>query len=232
MKVLVVDDDLSIGRLIKRILVADGFAVDYVESGAEARMLALVEPYDGIVLDLGLRDRHGLTIVEELRREKRGAPILVLTGDANESTVVRALDAGADEYVVKPVGNRELAARVRALVRRRDKPAAIERLVAGSLLLDRLARTVVVDGRAVSLSPKEFALLEHLLLHRDEVVTRADLLEHVWETTCDPGTNVIDVLVGRVRRKLARAGSPLTIETPRRLGVILRTHSLPCGRSD
>jgi DNA-binding response OmpR family regulator len=223
MKVLVVDDDRSVGSLIKKILVAEGFAVDYVESGEEARMLALVEPYDGIVLDLGLGDRHGLTIVQELRREKRDTPILVLTGDANESTIVRALDAGADEYVIKPVRNREFAARVRALVRRRDKPAAAEQLVAGSLVLNRLTRTVLVDGQPLSLSPKEFGLLEHLLLHRDEVVTRADLLEHVWETTFDPGTNVVDVLVGRVRRKLARAGSPLRIETRRRLGVVLRT---------
>ena len=223
MKVLVVDDDRSVGSLIKKILVAEGFAVDYVESGEEARMLALVEPYDGIVLDLGLGDRHGLTIVQELRREKRDTPILVLTGDANESTIVRALDAGADEYVIKPVRNREFAARVRALVRRRDKPAAAEQLVAGSLVLNRLTRTVLVDGQPLTLSPKEFGLLEHLLLHRDEVVTRADLLEHVWETTFDPGTNVIDVLVGRVRRKLTRAGSALRIETRRRLGVVLRT---------
>jgi DNA-binding response OmpR family regulator len=108
-------------------------------------------------------------------------------------------------------------------VRRRDKPTAAEQLVAGSLVLNRLTRTVLVDGEPMSLSPKEFGLLEHLLLHRDEVVTRADLLEHVWETTFDPGTNVVDVLVGRVRRKLARAGSPLRIETRRRLGVVLRT---------
>jgi DNA-binding response OmpR family regulator len=223
MKLLVVDDDASVGTLIRKILVSEGFAVDYVASGEEARVLALVQSYDGIVLDLGLKDRHGLTIVQELRREKRDTPILVVTGDADESTIVRALDAGADDYVIKPVRNRELAARVRALVRRRNRPSASEQLVAGSLVLNRLTRAVLVDGHPVDLSPKEFALLEHLLLHRDQVVSRPDLLERVWETSFDPGTNVIDVHVGRLRRKLAAAGASVTIEARRRVGIILKT---------
>jgi DNA-binding response OmpR family regulator len=223
MKLLVVDDDTSVGTLIRKILVSQGFAVDYVASGEEARVLALVQSYDGIILDLGLKDRHGLTIVQELRREKRDTPILVVTGDADESTIVRALDAGADDYVIKPVRNRELAARVRALVRRRNRPSASEQLVAGSLVLNRLTRAVLVDGASVDLSPKEFALLEHLLLHRDQVVSRPDLLERVWETNFDPGTNVIDVHVGRLRRKLAAAGASVTIEALRRVGIILRT---------
>jgi two-component system, OmpR family, response regulator len=149
--------------------------------------------------------------------------VLVLTGDASESTIVRALDAGADDYVTKPVRNRELAARVRALVRRRDRPSSSEQLVAGSLVLNRLTRVVLTEGRPINLAPKEFALLEHLLLHRDEVVTRADLLEHVWDTTFDPGTNVVDVQVGRLRRKLKQAGVDARIETRRGAGLILRT---------
>jgi two-component system, OmpR family, response regulator len=136
---------------------------------------------------------------------------------------VRALDAGADDYVTKPVRNRELAARVRALVRRRDRPSSSEQLVAGSLVLNRLTRVVLTEGRPINLAPKEFALLEHLLLHRDEVVTRADLLEHVWDTTFDPGTNVVDVQVGRLRRKLKQAGVDARIETRRGAGLILRT---------
>src|SRR5579884_1132033 len=210
MKILVVDDDRGVGSLIRKILVAEGFAVDYVTTGEEARLLALVEEYDGIVLDLGLSDRHGLSIVQELRREGKTTPVLVLTGETDESTIVRALDAGADEYVIKPLRTREFAARMRALVRRRERRLA-EQLVAGSLVLNRLTRNVLVRGTPVDLSPKEFALLEHLLMHRDEVVSRAALLEHVWETTFDPGTNVIDVLVGRLRRKLKRAGADLTI---------------------
>jgi two-component system, OmpR family, response regulator len=223
MKILVVDDDRSVGALIRKILIADGFVVDYVTSGEEARVQALVNDYDGIVLDLGLSDRHGLTVVQELRREGRDTPVLVLTGDASESTIVRALDAGADDYVTKPVRNRELAARVRALVRRRDRPSSSEQLVAGSLVLNRLTRVVLTEGRPINLAPKEFALLEHLLLHRDEVVTRADLLEHVWDTTFDPGTNVVDVQVGRLRRKLKQAGVDARIETRRGAGLILRT---------
>jgi len=222
MKILVVDDDRGVGSLIRKILVAEGFAVDYVTTGEEARLLALVEEYDGIVLDLGLSDRHGLSIVQELRREGKTTPVLVLTGETDESTIVRALDAGADEYVIKPLRTREFAARMRALVRRRERRLA-EQLVAGSLVLNRLTRNVLVRGTPVDLSPKEFALLEHLLMHRDEVVSRAALLEHVWETTFDPGTNVIDVLVGRLRRKLKRAGADLTIETRRGQGLVLRT---------
>lgn len=223
MKILVVDDDRSVGSLVRKILTAEGFAVDVVETGEEARTLALVNEYDGIVLDLGLSDRNGLTIIQELRREHRSAPILVLTGDATEATTVRALDVGADDYLIKPVRNRELAARVRALVRRRDRPPSSEQLVAGNVTMNRLTRSVQVEARPINVSPKEFALLEQLLLHRDEIVTRADLLERVWETTFDPGTNLVDVHVGRLRRKLALASANIWIETKRRSGLRLRT---------
>lgn len=221
LKILVVEDDPGVSRLIRTVLLAEGYAVDLATTGEEGRLLALVNEYDGIVLDLNLSDRHGLTILQELRREGRATPVLILTADGEESTVVRALDAGADEYVIKPVRNRELAARVRALVRRGERPPEREQIVMESLVLNRLTRQALVSGRPLLLSPREFALLEHFMLHAGEVVTRADLLEHVWDMRFDPGSNVVDVHVGRLRRKLARAGATASIETRRGVGLTM-----------
>ena len=221
MRILVVEDDAMVARLVGKVLTADGYAVDVAATGEQGRLLAFVHDYDGIVLDLHLTDRHGLTILQELRREGRQTPVLILTGSSEESEIVRALDAGADEYVVKPVRNRELAARVRALVRRGPRVARSEQLTAGSLVLNRLTRRVLVAGDPVELSPKEFSLLEHLLLHTDEVVTRTDLLEKVWDMRFDPGSNVVDVHVARLRRKLAASAARLAIETVRGVGFRL-----------
>lgn len=221
MRILVVEDDTMVSRLVRAVLIADGYAVDVAATGEEGRLLAFVNDYDGIVLDLHLSDRHGLTILQELRREGRQTPVLILTASAEESEVVRALDAGADEYVVKPVRNRELAARVRALVRRGAYAQRSEQLTVGSLILNRLTRRVLVAGEMVELSPREFALLEHLLLHTDEVVTRADLLEKVWDMHFDPGSNVVDVHVARLRRKLEACDAPVAIHTVRGVGFRL-----------
>jgi two-component system OmpR family response regulator len=221
MKILVIEDDLGIARLVRAILVGDGYAVDLASSGEEGQALALANQYDGIVLDLGLGDRHGLTVLQELRREGLLTPVLILTADSAESSIVRALDAGADEYAVKPVRNRELAARVRALVRRRDKPSEPEHLAVETLALNRLSRKASVRGTALNLSPREFALLEHLMQHVNMVATRAELLKHVWAMEFDPGSNVVDVHVTRLRRKLEAANAPVRIETRRGAGFTL-----------
>lgn len=221
MRILVVEDDTMVARLVQAVLTADGYAVDVATTGEEGRLLAFVNDYDGIVLDLHLNDRHGLTILQEMRREGRQTPVLILTGSGGESEIVRALDAGADEYVVKPVRNRELAARVRALVRRGARGNRSEQLTVGALVLNRLTRRVLVGGHALELSPREFSLLEHLLLHIDEVVTRADLLEKVWDMNFDPGSNVVDVHVARLRRKLKASDAPVTIQTVRGVGFRL-----------
>ncbi|MEP6494826.1 MAG: response regulator transcription factor [bacterium] len=221
MRILVVEDDEAVGKLIRSTLVAAGYAVDFVMTGEEGRLLAFVNEYDGILLDLGLSDRHGLTIVQELRREGRSTPILILTGQDDESTIVRALDAGADEYVVKPVRPRELVARVRALVRRADKPQLREQLVAGAIVMNRLTRQVLIAGQAISVSPRELSLLEQFMLHAGEVVPRAELLERVWDMHFDPGSNVIDVHVNRLRRKLEQAKAGVEIQTRRGVGFML-----------
>lgn len=225
MRILVVEDDAMVSRLVRAVLKADGYVVDVAATGEEGRLLAFVNEYDGIVLDLHLTDRHGLTILQELRREGRQTPVLILTSSGDESEIVRALDAGADEYVVKPVRNRELAARVRALVRRGPHALRSEQLTMGSLTLNRLTHRVLIGGEMLELSPREFAVLEHLLLHADRVVTRVDLLEKVWERQFDTVSNVVDVHVARLRRKLSAAHSPIAIQTVRGVGfrVVLAT---------
>ena len=218
---LLIDDDDAVGLTIQRVLSRQGYAVDFVTSGTEGRRLALERTYDGILLDLGLGDRPGMTVLQDLRREGRTTPILVLTGDGSESSIVQALNAGADAYVVKPVRSQELVARVRALARRQGRPSEPQQLSAGTITLNRLTRQALVAGAPLSLSPREFTLLEYFMLHVGEVLTREDLLRDVWGTEFDPGTNVVDVHVGRLRRKLVSAGADVQIATRRGQGLVL-----------
>jgi len=218
---LLIEDDEAVGLVIQRILSRRGYVVEFVTSGREGTRLATEKPFDGILLDLGLGDVNGMTVLRELRRNHITTPVLVITGDGAESSIVQALDAGADAYVVKPVRTEELAARVRALARRKDWPGEAQQLVAGNVALNRLTRLVQVGGTPLSLSPREFALLEYFLLHSGEVMTREQLLRDVWGTTFDPGTNVVDVHVGRLRRKIAGAGASIRIEARRGEGFVL-----------
>jgi DNA-binding response OmpR family regulator len=220
MKILVIEDDAGIGRLIKAILLAERYEVEHVETGTQGALLAQSNEYDGIVLDLGLGDRHGLDVLRDLRRAGVTTPVLILTADASETSIVQALDAGADEYTVKPVRNRELAARVRALVRRRDKGEP-EQLVVGSLILNRLKRRVTAKGGPINLSPREFSLLEYFMRYAGVVVARPDILRDVWGMDFDPGSNLVDVQVNRLRKKLEIAEVSVRIETQRGAGFCL-----------
>ena len=221
MRILIVEDDPATARLYRRVLAEDGYAVDVAPDAEEARLLLATERYDGVVLDLGLRERNGLAVLLELRRAGNGVPVLVATGRGATDDVVRGLDAGADEYVVKPVPVAELRARVRALVRR-GTGRTQEQLVVGNLHLNRLTREVRVGTRPVALTAREHALLEHLVLRAGETVRHTELLESVWDLTFDPGSNIVAVHVSRVRRKLAAAGSTATIVTVRGVGFVIR----------
>ena len=221
MRILVIEDDRTMAKLVRVVLVEQGYAVDVASTGEEGRTLALVNEYDGIVLDLELGDRHGVEILQELRRRGRTVPVLVLTGRDECESIVHALDAGADEYVVKPVSNDELRARIRALVRRGGSPRTTEQLTVGNLTLNRLTRRVRCGGQELALTPKELALLEHLMLRPGEVVTRTDLLEKVWDMHFDPDSNVVDVHVGRLRRKLRACGATASIAARRGFGFVL-----------
>ena len=221
MKILVVEDDRKVAGFIEQGLREEGYAVDVAPDGDEATMLAHVYEYDLVVLDVMLPKKTGLQVANELRREGRKIPILMLTARDTTEDVVRGLDAGADDYLTKPFKFDELLARVRALVRRGGS-GRTELLSYGPLELDRLKHRVRVDGKQLELTPKEFHLLQHFLLHPEEVVRRTELLEKVWDMHFDPESNVVDVHVGNLRRKLKTASGKELIQTVRGVGFRLQ----------
>jgi len=221
MRLLVVDDDSAILKLITRVLRDESYAIDVASTGEEARLLALVNEYDGIILDLQLGDRHGFEILQELRRNGRRTPVLLYSGLSDTDTIVRGLDAGADDYVVKPVSNEELRARVRTLVRRGSGNRVSEQVSAGNLTLNRLTRRVTCGAAEVSLTSMELKLLEHLMLRTGETVSRSELHDRVWDMHFDPSSNVIDAHVARLRKKLDKAGASAVIATRRGIGFVL-----------
>jgi len=221
MKVLLVEDDRKVAGFIEQGLKEEGHVVDVAADGDEATMLAHVYDYDLILLDVVIPKKNGFQVAAELRREGRTTPILMLTSRDATEDVVRGLDAGADDYLAKPFRFDELLARMRALGRR-GGAARVEVLKAGPVELDRLRHVVTVGGQPLELTPKEFQLLEHFLLHRDEVVRRTTLLEKVWDMHFDPESNVVDVHVGNLRRKLHEAAGMPLIHTVRGVGFTLR----------
>jgi two-component system OmpR family response regulator len=224
MRILVVDDDRAIVKLIARVLHDEAYAVDTANTGEEARMLALVNEYDGIILDLELGDRHGFEILQELRRNGRHTPILLYSGRGDTDSIVRGLDAGADDYVVKPVSNEELRARVRTLIRRGAGSSRLgEQVSVGNLVLNRLTRRVTSGAKEVDLTSMELKLLEHLMLRAGETVSRSELHDKVWDMHFDPSSNVIDAHIARLRKKLEKAGASAVIATRRGMGFVLET---------
>jgi DNA-binding response OmpR family regulator len=225
MKVLLVEDDRKVAGFIEQGLKEEGYVVDAAADGEEATMLAHVYDYDLILLDVMLPKKNGFQVAMELRREGRNTPILMLTSRDAVEDVVRGLDAGADDYLAKPFRFEELLARVRALARR-GGAERMEVLRFGELALDRLRHLAMAGERKLDLTAKEFQLLEHFLLHPEEVVRRTTLLEKVWDMHFDPESNVVDVHVGNLRRKLAEHSSVQRIETVRGVGFCLR-HATP-----
>src|SRR5712691_190043 len=221
MKILVVEDDRKVAGFIEQGLREEGYAVDVAPDGVEATMLAHVYEYDLLVLDVMLPKKTGLQVAAELRREGRKTPILMLTARDATEDVVRGLDAGADDYLTKPFKFDELLARVRALVRR-GGASRTELLNYGPVELDRLKHKARVGGKRLDLTPKEFQLLEHFLMRPEEVIRRTDLLEKVWDLHFDPESNVVDVHVGNLRRKLREAAGAELLQTVRGVGFRLQ----------
>ncbi len=224
MKVLVVEDDRKVAGFIEQGLLEEGYVVDVAPDGEEATMLAHVYEYDVILLDVILPKKNGFQVAMELRREGRKTPILMLTSRDAVEDVVRGLDAGADDYLSKPFRFEELLARLRALSRR-GGAERLEILRFGDIALDRLRHVATVGDQHLDLTAKEFQLLEYFLLHTEEVVRRTALLEKVWDMHFDPESNVVDVHVGNLRRKLARCTTEQRIETVRGVGFCLRNTS-------
>jgi two-component system OmpR family response regulator len=226
MRLLVVEDESRLALLLKRGLEEQGYVVDVTGDGAEALWLATEADYDTIVLDVMLPGLDGLEVTRRLRAGGRWAPVLLLTARDGIDDRVAGLDAGADDYLVKPFSFAELAARVRALVRRGqvERPTVLE---VGELRLDAARRRAWRGREQLDLSPKEFALLELFLAHPGEALTRTRILEHVWDFAFDPASNVVDQYVGYLRRKIDRPFNRADLETVRGVGYRLRE---PQGR--
>lgn len=221
MKILVVEDDRKVAGFIEQGLKEEGHVVDVAPDGEEATMLAHVYEYDIILLDVVLPKKNGFQVAAELRREGRTTPILMLTSRDATEDVVRGLDSGADDYLAKPFKFEELLARIRALGRR-GGAERMDTLTFGPVSMDRLKHRAEINGEPLDLTPKEFQLLEYFLLHPDEVVKRTTLLEKVWDMHFDPESNVVDVHVGNLRRKLQTAAGEPLIATVRGVGFSLR----------
>jgi two-component system OmpR family response regulator len=222
MRILVVEDDRKVARFLRQGLGEEGHAVDVAADGEEGGQLAHVNPYDVIVLDVQLPRKNGLVLASELRREGSTVPILMLTARDATDDVVRGLDAGADDYLTKPFAFDELLARVRALGRRGGAAVAAGTVRFADVEMDRIAHRASRAGAALELTPHEFRLLEYFLLRPDSVVTRTELLEKVWDMSFDPGTNVVDVHVSNLRRKLEEGGRSRLVHTVRGVGFALR----------
>lgn len=221
MRILLVEDDRKVAGFIEHGLKEEGYVVDVAPDGEQATLLAHVNDYDLILLDVMLPKKNGFQIAAELRREGRTTPILMLTSrDATEDKV-RGLDAGADDYLPKPFQFDELLARIRALYRR-GGAERLEVLRYGPVALDRLRHVATINNGRLDLTAKEFQLLEYFMLHPEEVVRRTTLLEKVWDMHFDPESNVVDVHVGNLRRKLGLAAGEPLLETVRGVGFTLR----------
>jgi DNA-binding response OmpR family regulator len=223
MRILVVEDDKKIASFVARGLKEAGFAVDQAENGEDGLHLALAHPYDTAVVDSMLPKLDGLSLIEELRKKKVLTPVLILSARRSVDDRVKGLQAGGDDYLTKPFSFVELLARVQALIRRASRETEPTRLVAGDLAIDLLAREVTRAGSRIDLQPREFALLEYLMRNAGRVVSKAMILEHVWGYDFDPLTNVVDVLVSRLRNKVDRQFEKKLIQTHRGVGYALKT---------
>lgn len=217
MRILVVEDDQDLNRQLCEALEEQGYVIDRAFDGEEGHFLGDTEPYDAIVLDIGLPEMDGITVLEKWRADGRNMPVLILTARDRWSDKVAGIDAGADDYVTKPFHVEEVLARIRALIRRASGHASSE-IVCGPLRLDTKSSKASVDGSVLKLTSHEFRLLSYLMHHMGEVVSRTELVEHMYDQDFDRDSNTIEVFVGRLRRKL---GVDL-IETVRGLGYRMR----------
>jgi two-component system OmpR family response regulator len=221
MKILVVEDDRTVGQYVLRGLQEQGFQADLVADGTAALQAASQGNYDLVILDLRLPGMTGFEVLRTLRDRGNTTPILVLTAQDAVDFKVQALRAGADDYVTKPFAFEELLARVEALGRR-PKQLAPQALRVGDLELDHGTREVTRAGRRIDLTPKEYAVLEYLMRHAGRVMSRTLITEYAWDYHFDPGTNIVDVVINRLRKKVDSGDLPKLIHTVRGVGYVIR----------
>ena len=227
MRVLIVEDDRRIAGFVAKGLEQAGLAVDRAEDGREGLEMALSAPYDAAVIDLMLPGLDGLTLIERLRDAHIRTPVLILSARRSVDDRVAGLRRGGDDYLTKPFAFAELLARVQALMRRATAAAEPARLTAGGIALDLLTRQVTRDGQGIDLQPREFALLEYLMRNAGRPVSKTMILQHVWNYAFDPQTNVVEVLVSRLRTKVDGDRADRMIHTLRGVGYVLRVPDAP-----
>jgi two-component system OmpR family response regulator len=216
MRILVVEDEPTLARQLADGLGAADYVVDVAHNGVDAHFMGDAEPYDAVVLDIGLPQMDGITVLRKWRAAGRTMPVLILTARDSWHEKVAGIDAGADDYLTKPFHMEELLARLRALIRRAGGHASTE-LVCGPLTLDTRSSRATVDGQALTLTSHEYRVLAYLMHHRDEIVSRTSLTEHIYAQDFDRDSNTVEVFIGRLRKKLP----PGLIETVRGLGYRL-----------
>jgi two-component system, OmpR family, response regulator len=220
MRILVVEDEKKTASFVKKALEAEGFAVDAAHNGDDGLTLAQTTPYDAVVLDIMLPGRDGLGVLKQLRDRRSNVPVLLLSARGAVEERVEGLNAGADDYLAKPFALAELVARVRALVRRNDSRSVLLQL--GNLTVNTVTREVKRGTRAIDLSAREYRLLEFLLRSQTRVCSRMQILEKVWDYDFDPGTNLVDVYVRRVRDKVDATPEKPLLHTVRGVGYVMK----------
>lgn len=223
MRLLLVEDEKALASAVAEVLRDEAYAVDLATSGGAAAEMMAVNEYDLVILDWGIPAPSGLELLGRWRRQGRTTPVLMLTGRNTVGDRVDGLDTGADDYLSKPFSFAELLARVRSLLRRAARSPDLAGLYAGDLEMDRAAHSVRIADREIALSPKEFAVLEHLLVCKDKIVSRTEISEHVWDDSFDALSNVIDVTVHRLRRKIDGEQRGRLLHTVKGAGYILRS---------
>ena len=222
MRVLIVEDDEQIASFVIKGLKQSGFAVDHASDGEDGLHMAELNPYDVMIIDIMLPKRDGFSVIENLRSTGNTTPILVLSARGSIDDKLKGFQSGSDDYLTKPFSFSELQARLQALLRRATRGQSQNVLSVGELQMDLLRRTVTRSSREIELQPREFALLEYLMRNSGNVVSKTMIMEHVWDYHFDPQTNVVDVLVHRLRNKIDKDFKTKMIQTVRGVGYVLK----------
>lgn len=222
MRILVVEDDPKIATFINKGLKQAGYVVDLADNGEDGLIMALSKPYDAAILDIMLPKLDGLSLLDTIRFRKINTPVIILSAKRSVEDRVKGLQAGSDDYLTKPFAFSELLARLQAIIRRANQTSESTLLQCADITLDKLKRKVTRSGREIELQPREFTLLEYLMNNQGRVLSKTLILEHVWDYSFDPQTNVVDVLICRLRNKIDRDFDCKLIQTIRGVGYVLK----------
>ena len=222
MRILIVEDEKRVHQFLKKGFQSESYSVDVATDGESGSLLARSEPYDAIILDIMLPGKDGIEVLKEIRRANIDSPVLILSARNDVDDRVQALNLGADDYLPKPFSFSEVLARVRAIVRRKSPDIQSSALSVGDLTLDLLSRQVTRGGKDIPLTTKEFELLEYLIRNKGRVLSRIILMEHIWDINFDSETNVVDVMINRLRRKIDDDAGVKLIHTVRGAGYVLK----------